>query len=210
MGVLGLAVTTLLVGARFGFMWAGGTGYVAPVPVIVTALNGHVTVDHFGKLRDASINSPLSRGEIVHVDDGYGELKIDGSTLSMAARTDVELVSLTPDKVEVRVQRGRIALEHALNTNRILIDAGPGHLSLGNTGWLSVVHYDFRGTVTIAPMGATVSAEMPGLDALTTSSPFSYVYWNTPHTTDAAFDASSGSTAPFYTRFLTTAGLPLK
>lgn len=189
---LAAILATMLIGAQFGFAWAGGRGHVRPLDV-------RVTVGGFDE---------LTRGEIIRVGEGYAQFLVGGSVLSVDARTDVELVSLLPERIELRVLRGRIAIQHAVDAKKITIHAGPAEVTLSTTGWVSVVHYDFRGTVSVAPVGTAISAVLQGTDSFVATAPFDYSYWAKPPTvTETSFDPAQGAAAQFSQRFLEAAGL---
>ncbi len=209
--VLALILATMLIGAQFGFTWAGGDGYVPPVQVTVVAANDtDVRVEHAGSMRFLGTPDHPKRGEIIHIGDGYVDLDFGGTgtIVSLDANTDLEIVSLKRERIEVRLLRGRMAVAPHPDMKKFTVHAGPAEFTVFGTGWLSVFHDLTKGTVSVAPIGTSVTALLEGTDSFVATSPFNYVYWWTPPgTEDISFNPATGATAPFYRRFLEAAGL---
>jgi len=107
---LGLLVSTLLVGARLGFAWAGGQGYQAPRTAVVQTLDGTATANALGAIRPLKAGDRIRRGETVETGSGtYLELSFqNGSRLALDEKTDASLETLSDAEVTVRMTHGRV------------------------------------------------------------------------------------------------------
>jgi hypothetical protein len=121
---LALLSTVLLTGRLFDASWAGGDGY---------AQHGVATAN----------DTTYERGETITTDEGeWVEVQIFDTTVWMYENTELKLINLIEDELELTVTQGRIVLYgHA--TMRIrdeitLLD-----------GWYSYVHYSWLGETDI-------------------------------------------------------------
>jgi len=80
----------------------------------VSRLDGHVSFQHTDEVdwTAASINMALQPGDRLYTgEDGRAEIQIDdGSVLHLAERTDLELLSLNDDFVQIRILTGLLTL----------------------------------------------------------------------------------------------------
>ncbi|GEM_PF-2104309 len=150
-------LAVLLVAQRFGFRWAGGPGFEPPQTAAVLYTKGDGTVDRGRQSRSLAESTEVARGEIVRTgEDGYAMLDLGSGRLSLAERTDVELLAFGTDAVRVRVLRGRV-LAHAAEAGTAWeLAAGLRRMTFDGPGAVSVVFYDFRDRAEVAPAGAPV------------------------------------------------------
>lgn len=192
----------LIVGNQLGYTWAGANGIPTPVSVTLTETEGTI-VERNGA--EQPTTHPLRRGEYIRVDDGFAKLSIGGYTLALDARTDLELVSLNPERMEVRVGRGRVVIQGTDTEGKLTVHAGPSQATLvPSSGWVSIIHYDFLGKVEFAPVHTAISIIAEGVDGTVTADPTRYTYWASPPTLETIpFTPTEGSAAAFYKRALT-------
>lgn len=198
-------VAVLLVGQRLGFAWAGGTGYVPERDAGVVGMVGTADVDRNGTIRDAELWQPVRRGETVRT--GPGErvrLRLSfAHEIAMDENTDLTVVTNTTNGIVVRLSRGRIyanthmgpdtenvwgALDVETNFTRSTIAYGA----------MSVVNYDFRETVSIAPVDTPVNIALDDGQSFATEKPVDIHETPPVSVTETTFDPTSGSAAEFY------------
>lgn len=151
-----LATITLLIGARFGLVWAGGSGYVAPLSAVIEVADGNIEIERVDQSRDTEAGEKISRGEKILVGDGSRTLVRVGQGIIIALdqRTVVVLEKLTPQEVEIKILRGRILAETSNETERLTIST-PRSKSVIKNGAITAVRYDFLDKTSVAPLKKT-------------------------------------------------------
>src|SRR5690348_16788070 len=101
----GILVATLLVGQRFGFAWAGGTGYVPENEAGVVAMVGTATIDRNGTVRDAELWKPILRGETIKTGENVRvKLQLNfADTIALDRNTDVTIEENDTDGIRLRL-----------------------------------------------------------------------------------------------------------
>ncbi|HBR81119.1 TPA: hypothetical protein DEA21_05800 [Candidatus Uhrbacteria bacterium] len=152
-----IAVTGLLLAARFGFEFAGGEGYVEALPAQVEIISGSVTVERSGVSRTAVNGESLKRGEIIRTSDTTRAIIKIGERISIVLdeRTDVSIEQILPSQVEIKIIRGRLLAKTSNETEELLISTPVSFGSI-NSGILSVVRYDWLDKTDYLPFGTTV------------------------------------------------------
>lgn len=185
--MFGVIVAVLLIGQRFGFVWAGGTGYVPELGAIsdsgVRYVRGETVATGADERTALRIGVP---GDIAALADIW-----------LDQNTTLILESTNDNGVTVRLVRGRLysvahdpshPLSVTTNFTRTEIVGGA----------LSVVNYDFRETVSIIPTRGTATVRVQGMDAFETEKPVDVHETQPVSVTDATFDPNAGAAADFY------------
>lgn len=157
-----LLTAILLIGQRFGFVWAGGTGYIAERRAGIVAIVGEPDVDRIGKTRIAQLWQSVARGETIRT--GVGErvlLQLDfANTIALDENTDVMIEENNLHAIRVKLLRGRVYADthvtdrHDENPDwakTISIDTKASRTTI-ETGSVTIVNYDFLDRVSIAPI----------------------------------------------------------
>ncbi|NBS41684.1 hypothetical protein EBS80_03405 [bacterium] len=185
--IFGVLIAILLIGQRFGFVWAGGTGY-AP---------------EFGAISDRGVR--YARGETVATDANERTALRIGTPGDIAALADmwldqnttVILESTNDNGVTVRLVRGRLyAVAHDPSDPLSVTTNFTRSETVG--GALSVVNYDFRETVSIIPTRGSATVRIRGMDAFETEKPVDVHETQPVSVTDASFEPNAGAAADFY------------
>lgn len=175
--ILAVLVATLLVGQRLGFVWAGGDGYRAQPGAIVVGSG-----------------EKIERGEWIMT--GAAErIKITiGTTTEIALdqNTDLVLVDTDEDNPVVHLRRGRIYASGPLTVNTNFTST-----QIAN-GAVSVVNYDFRETVSIAPVETVAMISIDTDQSFQTEKPVDIHETSPVSVIETMFDPSSGAAADFY------------
>lgn len=131
-----LVATTLLVGQRFGFVWAGGDGYQPSIDVILEATGERI-----------------ARGETIST--GVSErvkASVNNVLLALDENSDLEIVRSNNEELELFLHRGRIYLDTLASDNlTVKIRSKMVRAKLLEPGQVSFVYYDFRDTLSIIP-----------------------------------------------------------
>ncbi len=171
-----LIVSTLLVGQRFGFVWAGGDGY-RPQNV-ATVVPGDDT---------------YRRGETVSTKPGERKRIVVGvQSIALDENTDVVLSDLRNESLAIRLIRGRVYVDGPVTVTTNFTS------TTTDSGALTVVNYDFLETVSIAPFFANATVFVKGGDALTTEKPVSAHETPPVSIVEIPFDTNAASVADFY------------
>jgi hypothetical protein len=129
---LSFLAIAFLIGQRFGFTWAGGDGYNPSVPLV--SLSGDL----------------VRRGEIVSTTAGeYQLLSNELINVGLDENTDLEIITLNKNQVELYVHRGRIIIDSSVNTS---IRSDFVRTSFNDPGQVSFVYYDFLNKVSVIPL----------------------------------------------------------
>lgn len=132
-------LATLLIGQRFGFIWAGGEGYEPNLPV-----------------RNVHSGAEYARGEAIETTDSPTLLAIGKDTLvALDVNTTITLNTLKEEQIVIRFPRGRIYIdrEEALGTFHVRTNY---HESVFSMGRASFVNYDFREIVSVIPINTNI------------------------------------------------------
>ena len=137
MFLLLLSIFTLLIFHRFQFEWAGGEGQT----------DNLIVSDESNKI--------YKRGETIFTDKDYLLLQI-GSELhiGLAEKTDLTLESLSADDIQIRLLRGRVLIANA-DIQPVTVNTNYTQSTIDNK-LTSIVNYDFRETITLAPIDGSV------------------------------------------------------
>lgn len=175
--IFGLIVAALLVGQRFGFVWAGGDGYRPERGAVVVGME-----------------TAYRRGETVRT--GPDErLKIRVGTRGVIAldqNSDLVLTRTTDESVVVHLVRGRIYADFPLTVTT------NGTRSTIRSGALSVVNYDFIETVSVVPFGASVEITVKPDRSLATETPVNVHETPPVSVVEAGFNPNAGEVDGFY------------
>lgn len=204
--ILAVLVAALLGGQRFGFAWAGGTGYVPERGAAVIEMTGIAAIDRNGTVRDAELWHAVRRGETIRTGPGErARLQLSfAHEIALDENTDLTITSNTTDGIVVRLSRGRIYVNTHMdaNTERVWGDHVTVETNFTSStiryGALSVVNYDFRETVSVAPVGTAADISVENGDSLSTEKPVDIHETSPVSITEASFDPSSGAAADFY------------
>ena len=204
--LFGALLATLLIGARLGYPWAGGTGVPGkPLEAVLLEAVGNPTADAAGETRSLSTGDRLKRGETLHAGDaGYLEIGINGARVGLDERTIVELTSLAPDDVRLHLLTGRLVVAGAPDVAGVSITTTSTESRILTQGALAVTYYNFRDTVDIVPINAPAEIFLADGQAFVATAPQEVVESPIMTVTKTTFDPTKGVAARFYARF----GLP--
>ncbi|OGL95202.1 hypothetical protein A2348_02675 [Candidatus Uhrbacteria bacterium RIFOXYB12_FULL_58_10] len=185
--IFSVLLASLLIGQRFGFVWAGGSGY-----------------DPETGAYDAS-GTYYDRGETVSTaeqDRTYLRVGTPGDIAMLAELwldhdTEIILDQTNSKRVTVRIIRGRVfAVAHdAQHPFTITTNAVQSTIFGGS---LSVVNYDFRETVSVIPINTTALVLVKNAEVFETEKPVDIHETSPVSILDTTFDPSSGAAADFY------------
>ncbi|OGL66417.1 hypothetical protein A2856_01845 [Candidatus Uhrbacteria bacterium RIFCSPHIGHO2_01_FULL_63_20] len=196
----GFLIASLLVGARFGFPWAGGAGEAEkPLSLVVSRIEGEATADAAGRSRALVVGDTLVRGEVLATsDDTRLELTADGVRFGMDERTLVELTSLIPSDLAVTVRTGRVAATISADTAGFGIVTKESESRISTAGTLAITYYNFEDRVDIAPVEGPVAVFLS--DGRTFISASAQEVTEAPSLSIRAipFDPSAGAGAAFF------------
>ena len=170
-----LLVATLLVGQRFGFGWAGGSGYVPSQSARIIAMVGTPTIDRNGTVRGAGLWQSVRRGETVRTVAGQRiKLQLDlGHSVSLDENTDVTIEENDADGIRLKLIRGRVYADATPIdglAKTLSIDTLASRSTI-TTGAITVVNYDFLWKVSIAPIDTEADVVVGGDMDFPTRSP---------------------------------------
>lgn len=199
--IFGALVVALLIGTRLGAVFAGGPGYFPPLSASTVETFGNVTESRAGHERFISANPP--RGSVIETDKGARALlDIDGTIIGVYEDTRVELKTLSHERVELYLPKGRVAVSTVrapdrkvtISTNQI--DA----TTIG--GDFSVVNYDFQQRVSVIPLLGIVSVAYNQDKGDIISAPIDITETDPMTVTQTTFTLEGGVAEEFYRWFL--------
>lgn len=196
-----LLLATLLVGARFGFPWAG----VPSEPLTEAAVlvsDGDVSVDAAGKRRPLGVGQRLRRGEIVLVGPGgYAELSVAGVRMGLDERTDLLLSGLSAVHPSVRLVQGRLVAASGPSSPLLSVTTEATDTQLPRGASMTVINYGFRHVVEIVPYDAPLPV-LFGADGAVVAIGAQRVTERPDVSIESfPFDADTSAGAAFYDRF---------
>lgn len=208
----GILLAALLIGQRFGFAWAGGTGYVPELSVFIQDATGPLSADRLGERRPLLVDDRVYRGETIVTEPGtFAQLTISNFshilTVGLDERTSITIDAATPDRVDLYLHSGRIETFDdgtigtvGVRTNFVRTESGHGRASF--------VNYDFKETVGVIPIVGTVDVTTTKNDETQTISSPIEIHETEPVTSVAtAFDPAGSAARNFYTWIETRFGL---
>lgn len=182
-----LGITLLLIGARFGFTWAGGEGHEEPMGASVKIISG-----------GESASADLIRGsEVETKNDEYALIHIGKKIIvALDQRTIISMERLFPSVVEINLQSGRLLAKTSSETEKFIISSPYANGTITDDA-LTAVRYDFLNKTTFAPLGGEILVEIKNGPSLfsdeqavdvnelnPTYSDFSDFNWHTSATAD--------------------------
>jgi hypothetical protein len=198
-----ILVAALLIGQRFGFVWAGGSGYDPERVSGIIGLVGVPTIDRVGKERDAVLWQSVQRGEMVRTGPGQ-RVMIQLSfadVVSLDENTDLIVETNTTDAIVLKLIRGRVYLD----THTAADSSGePVTIKTNFTrstiryGALSVVNYDFLETVSVIPLETTADIIVRNNNPFTSDKAVNIHETNPVSVVETIFDPTAGTIAGFY------------
>ncbi len=195
-----LLTTILLIGGRFGFVWAGGPGYAPPLAVSVSALQGgDATADRNGVVRALVRGATVARGETVSTGPAtrLALTASDGSQIVLDERTEVKLESLQPTDLSVWLTKGRLFLVDRGEGQTVTVDTVGTQIGILQQA-MTVVNYDFLQTIEAAPFHTSLGV-LDTQNGFVTSGGVKIHEVDPVTVTDEHFDANGSTAADFYT-----------
>lgn len=180
-------VALLVVGQRFGFTWAGGDGYLPEIGAY--ADDGA----HYARGETVSTGQDERVSLRVGVPGDIGAL----ADLWIDQNTSLTLEQTNANGVIVKIGRGRMLAVTHDPERPLTIKTGFTQSSILR-GSVSVVNYDFRETVSVIPVGSTVTIGLPDGQSFETQKPVDIHETPPVSISEFAFDPSSGAAAEFY------------
>lgn len=169
--LIAIISTTMLIGARFDAIWAGGEGYKAHQRAYVGAVE-------------------YRRGETIESTDTWLKLTFANTTIWMDQDTQVKLIDGRTDQETIQVLQGRVVVEGDLTIEVRALD-------LEISGVTSFVHYSWLNEIDIANISGTTRLTREDRSELieralkTTTLP--------PYTDESiSFEPNQSSAAEFY------------
>lgn len=202
--ILSALVATLLVGQRFGFVWAGGSGYEPELAAFLQDSTGPVHADRLGAVRDLAVGDRILRGERVFTDgDSYAQLTISDFshivTVGMDGRTSMTLDALAADETQLYLHAGRIETFMDGTVARLTVRTNFTRTTVGK-GRTSFVNYDFKETVGIIPIvGFATVTTTKNDETLTISSPVEIHETEPVTVTTVEYNPTASAARAFYT-----------
>ena len=195
-GIFLALVASLLVGARFGYVWAGGEGYEPNLAVRLVAGEG-IEGDRGGRIRPVVEGDVFVRGERIMTGDAERALvQIGKVLLALDERTDVVLERTNASGITLRLVRGRIVVVADPSVEETIVLTNKTESGIIE-GALSVVNYDFQQAVQVVPIG-TVAYVLTDAGATLTTTPV-FIQEADPITIeDSTFDPTDANIAAFY------------
>ncbi|MFA6131624.1 MAG: hypothetical protein WC702_00955 [Patescibacteria group bacterium] len=137
-----LTSLALLIGARFGFAWAGGEGYETPMSASVKIYSDK------GETETTAV-----RGELIKTNAGEKAIVQIGERIVVAVdeRSDVVLEKLFPSEVKIVLRGGRVLAKTSNETEKLTISS-PETSDFINSGAVTAVRYDSLSRTDIVPM----------------------------------------------------------
>lgn len=151
-----ILTTTLIVGQRFDFTWAGGTGYVAPLQATTTD------------------GAQFARGETVRTEADFKKLNLAGlGRVWMDQYTTLIIERLSADEIILRVDTGRVTVEAGTVPVEVRMDVVSARLANGTAIF---INYDQWRRATVIPVKAPVDVWHRGETPLATETPVDVLY----------------------------------
>ncbi|MFH1089530.1 MAG: hypothetical protein V1716_03855 [Candidatus Uhrbacteria bacterium] len=158
-----IVLSGLLISARFGFIFAGGEGYIKSLPVTIEVVEGKTQVDRAGKIRTVETSDSVTRGEKIMVgENSRAFIRIgENITVALDQQTDIVLEQLFPTQVEIKIVRGRLLASTSMETEKLIVTSpkATGEIAAGS---MTVVRYDFLDKTTYATIGSPVFIDVLG------------------------------------------------
>lgn len=192
----------LIIGQRFDFRFAGGTGYQAPVFATVIAMQGTGAINHNGTIRPLTAASQIARGEIVTTNPGgYVMLHLfhggsQNGWVSLDERSTLTIVENDTDGIQLNLGSGRLLA--AEQNGSFKIKTGQVESSM-ESGSMSVINYDFLWQADIWPIKTSVTVTSPADGTFNASSGVQVSTNGSAKETSLAEDFTHGPSAAFYT-----------
>lgn len=149
--ILFILAVTLLIAQRFGSVWAGGTGYNPS--------------EHFEIIssENSGLTDSVQRGQVVQT--GSGErllLDMNGLTLAIDERTDVEFQMIQSGQVELYLTRGRVYIDNLNTEIGITVYSDYIRSDLIGQGRATIINYDFKDVVSLIPLEGKLIYSLDG------------------------------------------------
>ncbi len=174
--IFALIVVTLLVGQRFGFVWAGGNGYI---PQRTVAIVGS--------------DATYQRGQTISTKAGEREkLSVAAVLIALDENTTLTIENAQDGKVSVKLSRGRLYASGPLTVTTNFTSTTIA------SGAISVVNYDFLETVTVAPLGTSAMVTTKGSAPIDIQKPVNVHETPPVSIIKTPFDTNAASVADFY------------
>ncbi len=179
--IFAFLVMSLLVGQRFGFVWAGGTGYILERNAGIVALIGEPRIDRMGETRAAELWHSVDRGEtIVTQSTERLMLQLDFThTIALDENTTITIVENTREAIRIHLTKGRIYADTHVTDGSETNDQVATQLSIWTdrtessieSGAMTVVNYDFLEKVSVLPINTIVTITTKSEPTFTTIHP---------------------------------------
>lgn len=197
-----LAIMTLLIGQRYGAVWAGGNGVVQTESITVIQLIGPAIVDRAGKIRSMQTGDHLIRGETITTGDAARILlrTPSGIIFALDERGTATVDQLVINKdFSLRLIKGRMIVN---GNNRTPITIRTNRTSSTFTeGSISLVNYDFLETVGILPIDNTVGVTIKNGKSFSTTGSMAIHETNPIEINPTPFHRDATSVKGFYDWF---------
>ncbi len=156
-----LVLSGLLISARFGFLFAGGEGYVKSLPVTIEVVEGKIQVDRVGEIRTVETGDSMTRGEKILVGENSRALIRIGKNITVALdqQTDIILEQLFPAQVEIKIIRGRLLANTSMETEKLIVSS-PKATGEITDGSMTAVRYDFLAKTTYATIDSPIFVDV--------------------------------------------------
>jgi ferric-dicitrate binding protein FerR (iron transport regulator) len=194
------SVAALLIGARFGFTWAGGDGFESRLDVHIDQVIGNVVADRAGEVRVLTSHERILRGETVRTGDGSrAVVNVKGGVMiALDERSDLTIDRLSSERVSVQLSRGRIlAVKRGDAIDRLVVTTNFTETAIVEEA-VSVVNYDFLGKVSVIPFHTVASVIVQPMIAMLTEQPSEITETEPRELAQTTFDPSSSNAASFY------------
>jgi hypothetical protein len=201
--IFAVLVATLLIGQRFGFVWAGGNGYVPMLSVFLQDATGPVYADRVGEVRLLRVDDQIYRGETIVTDPAtYAQLTISDFphiiTIGMDERTRLTVDSLTVSNPELYLHAGRIETFMDGTVEQLSIRTNFTRTLVGK-GRTSLVNYDFKETIGVIPIVGTATVTTTKNDETITISSSVEIHETEPVVvSQIGFDPAASVAKDFY------------
>ncbi len=191
-GLFAVLVITLVLGAHFGFTWAGGNGYMPTFDITTLEEQGDVVATPDGAARRGSV---VTTGK-----DARMLFQIDDALVALYEDTTVEFKTLSGE-IEIVVQKGRVAVSSGTQKDRpLVVSAGPIQtITFGGT--FSLVHYDFQQRVSVIPLSGPVGVNIADESGQVIMNPIDISTVPPYEVTDTTFTPAGSAAENFYAWF---------
>lgn len=173
--------TALIVGQRFGFTWAGGTGYEAPVQATITdatdASASRMIIESrkdFFTHRNSVAGDRVARGEKIWTTDGFARVNLAGyGTVWMDQKTGLTLERLSAKEIILRVDTGRIAVDAGAVPIDVRLDIISARIANASSQF---INYDQWRRATVLPVNGSVDIWHRGETPMSTAAGVDVLY----------------------------------